>query len=44
MKFIVDNDTTPGKVENGLWTSKAHNTAFKITFYKTFTIGLNMIN
>lgn len=43
MRFIVASDTD-NLPTNGVWTAKAVNTAFKITVYKTFTIGLNMIN
>ena len=43
MKFVV-SDGNGYDSTNKVWTSTAVGTAFTQTVYKTFTIGLNMVN
>lgn len=50
MKFIISDKNDVGTVVagtgcvNGVWTSRAAGSAGKLIVYKTFTIGLNMVN
>ena len=43
MRFVIYNQAI-APTTAGVYTSLAVNTAFNFTFYRTFTIGLNMVN
>jgi hypothetical protein len=44
MRFVIYNQEVMPTTGGGSWTSKADTSDFSYTFYKTFTVALNMVN